>query len=57
MEKKTITMGVMGMAAVGAAAVLLMPKKDRRMKKALKTVGKAVDTISDSNCSVPLRGD
>ena len=47
MEKKTITMGVMGVAAVGAAAMLLMPKKDRRMKKALKTVGKAVDTISD----------
>ena len=47
MDRKTIAMGVMGMAAVGAAAMLLTPRKDRRMKKALKTVGKAVDSISD----------
>ena len=46
MEKKTIAMGVMGMAAVGAAAMLMMPKQERRVKKALKTVGAAVDSIS-----------
>ena len=47
MNTKNITMGVMGMAAVGAAAMLLMPKKNRRMKKALKSVGAAVNTISN----------
>ncbi len=47
MNTKNITMGVMGLAAVGAAAMLLMPKKNRRMKKALKSVGAAVNTISN----------
>ncbi len=46
MNGKKITMGMMGVAAVGAAAMLMMPKKNRRMKQALKSVGKAVDTIS-----------
>ncbi len=40
-------MGVMGMAAVGTAAMLMMPKKNRRMKKALKSVSAAVETISN----------
>jgi hypothetical protein len=46
MDRKTVTMGLMGMAAVGAAAALMMPKQERRVKKALKTVGAAVDSIS-----------
>ena len=46
MEKKTIAMGMAGMAALGAAAMLMMPKKSRRMKKALKSVSDAVNTIS-----------
>lgn len=46
MDRKTVTMGLMGMAAVGAAAALMMPRQERRVKKALKTVGAAVDSIS-----------
>ena len=47
MNKKSLAMGVAGMAAVGAAAAMLMaPKKNRKMKKALKSVGSAVNTIS-----------
>ena len=46
MNRKNITMGMAGLAAVGAAAMLMMPKKSRRVKKALKSVGAAVDTIS-----------
>ena len=46
MNKKNLVMGVAGMAAVGAAAMLMAPKKNRRMKKALKSVGSAVNTIS-----------
>ncbi len=46
MDKKMIAMGMMGAAAVGGAVMLLKPKKNRRVKKALKTVGDAVNTIS-----------
>ncbi len=46
MERKNVTMGVIGAAALGTAAMLMMPKKNRRMKKALKSVGAAVETIS-----------
>ena len=46
MDRKTVTLGVMGAAAVGAAAMLMKPKKDRRVKKALRSVGAAVETIS-----------
>ena len=46
MDRKTVTMGLVGMAAVGTAAALMMPKKDRRVKKALKKVGAAAETIS-----------
>ena len=46
MDRKTVTLGVMGAAALGTAAMLMMPKKNRRMKKALKSVGAAVETIS-----------
>ena len=45
-DRKTVTAGLVGMAAVGAAAMLRMPKQERRVKKALKTVGAAVDSIS-----------
>ena len=47
MNAKNITMGMMGVAAVGAAAMLMRPKKNRRVKKALKTVSEAVNTISN----------
>ena len=47
MNKKNITIGMVGMAAVGAAAMLMKPKKNRRVKKALKSVGDAVNTISN----------
>ena len=46
MDRKTVTMGLVGMAAVGTAAALMMPKKDRRVKKTLKKVGAAAETIS-----------
>ena len=47
MNTKNNTIGVLGMSARGAAAMQLIPKKNRRMKKALKSVGAAVNTISN----------
>ncbi len=46
MNGKTIAMGMAGAAVIGAAALLMAPKKSRRVKKALRTVGNAIDTIS-----------
>ena len=46
MNRNTMALGL-GAAAVTAAAMLLRPTKNRRMKKAMKHMGRAVRTVSD----------
>ncbi len=44
--KESVALGL-GAAAVLGAAMLLRPTKNRRMKKAMKRMGKVVNTVSD----------
>ena len=46
MNKNSMAMGL-GAAAVVTAAMLLRPTKNRRMKKAMRHMGRAVRTVSD----------
>ena len=47
MDRKVYTGLGMGLAAIAGAGMLMKPRKNRRMKKALKSVGAAVNTISN----------
>ena len=48
MNNKDLALGIgIGLAAGALSAVLMRPKKNRRVKKALKTVSEAVNTISN----------
>ncbi len=53
MEKKNLYMGMgMGLAACGLGAMLLRPRKSRKMKsamgKALRTMSEVADSVSDA---------
>ena len=47
MDRKVYTGLGMGLAAIAGAGMLMKPRKNRRMKKALKNVSMAVDSISE----------
>jgi gas vesicle protein len=53
MDKKNLTMGIgMGALAMGLGAMLLRPRKNRKVKsavgKALRTMSEVADSVSDA---------
>lgn len=46
MNKNTMLWG-MGALAAASAVMLLRPRRDKKMRKAMKNLGKVVNTVSD----------